>query len=42
MGNLLWIQSLARDANVSYDHFIRTTDKAHANTVTHFWVRAGG
>ena len=38
--NRLRIQSLARDANVSYDHFIRTTDKAHADTVRHFWVRA--
>src|SRR5205814_2456862 len=28
---------LSRKADISYDHFIRTTDAAHRNAVEHFW-----
>jgi len=32
-------KSLAQTANVSYDHFIRTTDANHKDAVRYFWVR---
>jgi methionyl-tRNA synthetase len=31
-------KSLASNADVSFDHFIRTTDDAHKDTVRHVWV----
>ncbi|KAL1958725.1 hypothetical protein VTO42DRAFT_3844 [Malbranchea cinnamomea] len=30
-------QNLAREANVKYDHFIRTTDSMHIDTVRYLW-----
>lgn len=32
-------QVLAQRANISYDHFIRTSTPGHRFAVQHFWVR---
>ena len=32
-------QTLANEANIAYDHFIRTSDPDHRFAVQHFWVR---
>ena len=32
-------QTLADEANIDYDHFIRTSDPDHRFAVQHFWVR---
>ena len=33
------LQALADEANIQYDHFIRTSDPEHRFAVQHFWVR---
>ena len=32
------LQTLANEANIAYDHFIRTSDPDHRFAVQHFWV----
>lgn len=36
---LIISKALAKAANLSHDHFIRTTDSAHREAVQYFWVR---
>lgn len=33
------LQTLANEAHVDYDHFIRTSEPDHRFAVQHFWVR---
>jgi methionyl-tRNA synthetase len=33
------LQELAKKTELTYDHFVRTTDKEHKNAVEYAWVR---
>ena len=33
------LQTLANEAHIDYDHFIRTSEPDHRFAVQHFWVR---
>lgn len=37
---LVALQALAKKANISYTRFIRTTEQAHRDAVTHLWVQS--